>query len=226
MNIEWSNQFKTIQKEIGKESTFPHAIELLLLLRNIMYDELIRLKNTLELDEFCAIPFINQTGYHSKTIAYSIWHIFRIEDIVINTLVKKDTQVFFSGKYQNLINSPIITTGNELIKEEIASFSKQLNIDYLFDYISNVKNNTDAFLKALSYQDLKLIMISSDKSNLLSLNVVSPSELSLWLIDYWCGKDIKGLILMPLSRHWIMHIEAMKRIENKLISKKSSSYYN
>ena len=34
--------------------------------------------------------------------------------------------------------------------------------------------------------------------------------------DYWCGKDLKGLLQMPFSRHWIMHIEAMCRIKNKL----------
>ena len=30
------------------------------------------------------------------------------------------------------------------------------------------------------------------------------------------NKDIKGLIQMPFSRHWIMHIEAMQRIKNRL----------
>jgi hypothetical protein len=45
---------------------------------------------------------------------------------------------------------------------------------------------------------------------------VSEDENAFWLIDYWCGKDIKGLIQMPFSRHWIMHIEAMRRIKNRL----------
>ena len=45
---------------------------------------------------------------------------------------------------------------------------------------------------------------------------VSEDEQAHWLIDYWCGKDIAGLIKMPFSRHWIMHIEAMRRIKNKL----------
>ena len=38
-------------------------------------------------EDFDAIPFINADGYHNKTIAYSIWHIFRIEDIVAHTLI-------------------------------------------------------------------------------------------------------------------------------------------
>lgn len=48
------------------------------------------------------------------------------------------------------------------------------------------------------------------------LNVVSNDENAIWLIDYWCGKDIRGLIQMPFSRHWIMHIEASLRIKNKI----------
>ena len=46
--------------------------------------------------------------------------------------------------------------------------------------------------------------------------VVSEDEEAYWLIDYWCGKDIRGLIQMPFSRHWIMHIEASLRIKGKL----------
>ena len=49
-----------------------------------------------------------------------------------------------------------------------------------------------------------------------SLNVVSSDEEAVWLIDYWCGKDFRGLIQMPFSRHWIMHTEACLRIIRKL----------
>ena len=45
------------------------------------------------------MPFANAKGYHNKTIAYSIWHIARIEDIVAHTLIANDEQVFFSGNW-------------------------------------------------------------------------------------------------------------------------------
>ena len=35
-------------------------------------------------------------------------------------------------------------------------------------------------------------------------------------IDFLKSKNIKGLIQMPFSRHWIMHIEAINRIKSKL----------
>lgn len=49
-----------------------------------------------------------------------------------------------------------------------------------------------------------------------SLHVVSDDEKAVWLIDYWCDKDVRGLIRMPFSRHWIMHVEASLRIRNKI----------
>lgn len=219
MNKEWSELCKTMQAQIKKKETFYEGIDTLLELRGKLADELYRLKTELTREEFNAIPFINADGYHSKTIAYSIWHIFRIEDIVAHTLICQDEQIFFSGNYLNYIGSPINTTGNELVKQQISDFSEALNLDELYRYAASVKNSTEDLLKNLSFSDLKRKMTDTDKERLKSSNVVSEDERACWLIDYWCGKDVKGLIQMPFSRHWIMHIEASLRIENKIFQK-------
>lgn len=151
----------------------------------------------------------------NKTIAYSLWHVFRIEDIAAHTLVAEDQQVFFKGDYQKRINAPIITTGNELVKQEIADFSKELNLDELYHYIGEVKDSTEVVLESLSFDDIKKKISDETKENLRSLHVVSEDENAVWLIDYWCNKDIRGLIQMPFSRHWIMHLEACLRIKSK-----------
>ena len=197
MNKELSEQNKAVQVEIKKEVTFDDGIKRLLDLRQVLFDELYHLKSELNREEFNAIPFMNANGYHNKTIAYSIWHIFRIEDIVAHSLIKKDEQIFFSGDFQKRIGSPIITTGNELQKEQISEFSKKLNLEELFSYVTKVKESTDGLLKSLLYSDLKRKMTDKDKEYLKSLNVVSTDESAYWLIDYWCGKDIRGLIQMP-----------------------------
>lgn len=181
-------------------------------------ETLISFNEELSREDFDSIPFINADGYHSKTIAYSIWHIFRIEDIVVHTLISENEQVFFSGNYQERINSPIITTGNELVKEQIVAFSKQLNLKELYSYIFEVKDSTEKIINNLSYDELKKKISEERKEQLKSLNVVSDDKNAVWLIDYWCNKDIRGLIKMPFSRHWIMHIEASLRIKNKIHS--------
>lgn len=216
MNKEWSELNKTMQSQIKKEESFSEGIETLLKLRQDLFDELYKLKKELTREDFNAIPFINANGYHSKTIAYSIWHIFRIEDIVAHSLVKGDGQIFFSENYSKRTGSPIITTGNELVKEQISEFSKLLDLEELYAYVSDVKNSTDEILKELKYTNIKRKMTDKDKDYLKSLSVVSTNDNAYWLIDYWCGKDVRGLIQMPFSRHWIMHVEAILRIKNKI----------
>ena len=216
MHKEWSELNKTMQTQIRKNDTYEAGIDTLFELRNRLMKILTVFYSELNREEFNAIPFLNADGYHSKTIAYSIWHIFRIEDIVAHILINEDEQVFCTGGYQERINSPIITTGNELEKQQIADFSMQLNLKELYSYIFEVKASTERILKSLSYDEMKKKVSKERKEYLKSLNVVSNHENAIWLIDYWCNKDIRGLIQMPFSRHWIMHIEASLRIRNKI----------
>ena len=216
MNKEWSELNRSMQTQLRKKDTYNSGIDLLFKLRDRLMETLLSFKEELERDDFNAIPFINADGYHSKTIAYSLWHIFRIEDIVAHTLINDDEQIFFSGNYKDRINSPIITTGNELVGQDIADFSAQLNIDELYTYIVAVTKSTESVLSQLPFDMLKNKISPERKERLISLNTVSTDENASWLIDYWCSKDIRGLIQMPFSRHWIMHTEACLRIKNKL----------
>lgn len=215
MNKEWSELNKTMQLQMRKKDTYKLGIHTLFELRHQLMQTLISLKEELSREDFDAIPFINADGYHSKTIAYSIWHIFRIEDIVAHTVISGDEQVFFERNYQERIHSPIITTGNELVKHQISVFSKQLDLEGLYSYIFDVKASTEKIVEKMSYDDLKIP--EERKAYLKSLNVVSTDEHAIWLIDYWCDKAVRGLIQMPFSRHLIMHIEACLRIKNKIL---------
>lgn len=87
MNKEWSDLNKLMQTQLRKSVTFEDGIKTLLELREQLANTLYQFKADLSREEFDAIPFISADGYHSKTIAYSIWHIFRIEDIVAHTLI-------------------------------------------------------------------------------------------------------------------------------------------
>ena len=217
MNKDWSEQNKRMQLLIKKADSFDEGRDVLFALRDDLMNTLLSFRKELKREDFDAMPFLNADGYHSKNIAYSIWHIFRIEDIVAHTLVCGDEEVLFTGNYQSRIGSPIITTGNELVKEQIADFTKQLDIDELYSYIADVKKSTEEIMRNLTFSDLKCRISDKRRENLQALGVVSEDENAVWLIDYWCKKDVRGLIQMPFSRHWIMHIEACQRIKNKLI---------
>ena len=214
MNKEWSELNKAFQEQIKKEASFAEGIDTLLVLRQSLMEEVVCMKQALNREDFNAMPYPNANGYHSKTVAYSVWHIFRIEDIVAHSLISNDSEIFQT--YQDKIGAPIITTGNELVGKQIMEFSEKLDLDALYDYVIAVKNGTDELLKLLSYKDLRKKFSEADKTRLRQLQVVSTDENACWLIDYWCGKDVSGLLRMPFSRHWIMHVEACLRIKNRL----------
>ncbi|MBQ7275275.1 MAG: phage head-tail adapter protein [Clostridiales bacterium] len=216
MNKEWSALNKTMQSQIKKKGTFEEGIGTLLTLRDELMNEVLSWREKYKREDFDAMPFINADGYHCKNIAYSIWHVFRIEDIVAHDLIAGDDEVLFTGDYQKRIKSPIISTGNELHKEKIAEFTRQLDLDELYAYAQEVKKSTESILSGMPFETLKIGVSDESRTKLESLGVVSNDEDAIWLIDYWCGKDVRGLIQMPFSRHWIMHIEACLRIMKKL----------
>ena len=219
MNKEWSEKNKRMQSLIGKKDSFEDGIIALLELREDLFDQITAIVNTYPKEAFYKMPFAGAKGYHSKTLAYSMWHIFRIEDIVAHTLICQDGQILFTEDWLYRIKSPIITTGNELTGEELVEFSENLDVRALYDYCRAVMDSTNELLNELQYKDLKRKFTGGDRERIIETGSVSKDEEAFWLIDYWCGKDIKGLIQMPFSRHWIMHIEAMCRIKNELCRK-------
>lgn len=219
MDKEWSEKNKEFQKLISKEATFKDGIKMLLELRASVFEQITQIVNGYPEKAFYEMPFAGADGYHSKTLAYSIWHIFRIEDIVCHTLILQDKQILERGNWQKKTGADIITTGNELAGQKIAEFSKKLDVKSLYDYAKAVMDSTNEFLQSVDYSMLKNKFIEEDRNRVAECGGVSTDENAVWLIDYWCGKDVKGLLKMPFSRHWIMHVEAMRRIKNELCKK-------
>ena len=210
---------KKMQTLIGKEATFPEGIDALIKLREVLFEQITSIAKNYPAEAFYQMPFARAEGYHSKTLVYSMWHIFRIEDIVAHEMIAGDKQVLFTKDWLKKTKSPILTTGNELHDEGIAEFSKKLDVKAVYEYCKAVKESSDKLLRKLTYADLKRKFTDEDKKRILESGSVSTDESAVWLIDYWCDKDLKGLLKMPFSRHWIMHIEAMGRIANKLCQK-------
>ena len=216
MNKAWSDKNKKMQTLISNEGTFEEGIKVLLELRAELFEQITSIEKTFPPQAFYQLPFGEGEGSQHTTLAWSLWHTFRIEDIVAHTLILKDEQILFTDNWLEKTKAPIITTGNELDADKMIDFSKQLDIKATYDYCKAVMNSTNKLLKNLKFADLQKKFTDEDKAHLAATNCVSPDESSIWLIDFWCGKNLKGLIQMPFSRHWIMHVEAMNRIKGKL----------
>ena len=80
-----------MQLLLRKRDTFSDGIEACMKLRNALSDAVKELCGRLCDDQYSLMPYPNAKGYHCKTIAYSIWHMARIEDITAHTLTADDT---------------------------------------------------------------------------------------------------------------------------------------
>lgn len=217
MDRHWSDLNKEMQTLISRKDSFADGMEKLLELRASLFEAIAQMAETLPPEAFYHMPYAGAKGYHSKTLAYSIWHIFRIEDIVAHEMIARDRQVLFDQGFDRTVHAPIITTGNELDRQGIVVFSKQVDIRELCRYAQEVKRSTERLLTGLAHSDLKRRFGGDMNEKLRQTGCVSEDENAVWLIEYWCGKDVLGLIKMPFSRHWIMHVEAMRRIEDRLL---------
>ncbi len=224
MDKEWSEKNKKMQTLLSKSETFANGINTLLELRGSLFEEISSIVKTFPHVAFYQMPFGSGNGNHNATLAWSLWHLFRVEDIVAHTLILNDRQILFKNGWLKKIKSPTITTGNELDGEAMIEFSKALNVKALYEYCVSVMDSTNELLKDLRFSDLKKKFSGEDKERLVASECVSADESAFWLIDFWCSKNMKGLIQMPFSRHWIMHVEAMRRIKNKLCQQAKKAF--
>jgi len=162
-------------------------------------------------EDFCKMPLKSD-----KTIAYYLYHLYRIEDATSNVLIAGKEQLFFAGNINKQLNSPVITTGNEIARDEIIEFSKALDITQLKEYVVAVMANTNEIINGMSFQDSKTKISAERKLEIIKSNTVSTDKSAFWLVDYWCNKTYAGLMLMPFSRHIMLHLDGCLRIINKI----------
>jgi hypothetical protein len=217
----WNEKLKQLRSIILKPDKFQEAITLCLELHAMVHSsEMSNINHaTLEdelwagLDEVKIRTAINEKG---RTIAYGIWHSARIEDITMNILVNGGEQVINTGNWIEKINTTVKDTGNGLTYEEILEFSKQINIEALRSYRIAVGRRTEEIIKSLKFSDMKRKIERDRLRRIIDEGAVSEDETAIWLIDFWGRKNVSGILLMPVIRHHVVHIneslKAKKRI--------------
>lgn len=163
-------------------------------------NEVDNLLNDLAPYEYSIMPTPND-----ETIAWALWHIARIEDLTMGILVANDEQLF-DGKWKERLNAPISDTGNALSDDEIIELSRRLNMEELIAYRNAVGQRTRMIVKSLSADDMKRKASPQGLETIKQAGGVTNQEASLWLLDFWGRKDVAGLLLMPPTRHVILHL--------------------
>jgi hypothetical protein len=160
-------------------------------------------------DQLRVIP---ENQQHS--LIWILWHISRIEDVTMNILVADEIQVYLQDGWSHELNSPIHHTGNDIEASVVIGLSQQVNIDQLITYRNQVGKQTRRIVSALSGEDLVQKVSRSRLDRILTEGAVL--ENSNELIEYWSKKKIFQLLLMPPTRHLLVHLNEAHNLRRSL----------
>lgn len=216
----WNNELKQLRSIILKEDKLEESKEIALRLHSMVHSSVMSGvdEKTFEDELWDGINddmfrlYQNEKG---RTVAYGMWHASRIEDITMNLLVSGSEQVLNKENWQRKINSKIIDTGNSLNSEEIIQFSKSIDMKELINYRIAVGRRTREIIKELSEGDMKRKFEKARLQKILDEGAVLDVGASNWLIDFWGKKNVAGIILMPVTRHNMVHINESLKAKRK-----------
>ena len=221
INNDWNPKQTRLRDIIKKEGDFQEAIELCLNLHSMVH-----MPEVSESGEYSFLEevlsgvsddgFKNYSASKGRTMAYNIWHITRIEDICANILIADDIQVIDTDNWLKKTKSIIKDTGNALTAEEIAEFSAAVSREELMNYRAAVGKKTREIIKNLTFKDMKRKMNEKSLQRILDEKSVSEKPEAVWLVEFWGKKTVAGLLLLPITRHHVMHINDCLKIKKKI----------
>ncbi len=144
---------------------------------------------------------IPQTGDHS--LAWLIWHVTRCEDITMNLLVAGSPQILHRDAWLELMKITLRDTGNAMDAASMADFSRAVDIPALLGYRLAVGRRTQEIARQLQPDELKQKVQPPRLQQVLAEGAVV--EAAIGIANYWGGRTIAGLLLMPASRHILTH---------------------
>jgi hypothetical protein len=145
---------------------------------------------------------------------WNIWHITRIEDIVSNILIG-NKETIFNKEVQTKLDINIKDTGNAMTYSEIESLNKNTNIKELKEYRLKVGKSTRKTIEAIEFNDIKRKVEKEQLEKIKHNGGVTDDPKSIWLLDFWGKKNVLGLIMMPITRHQVVHLNDCFKIKQK-----------
>lgn len=217
--IFWNEQQKQLEAALKKPSEHAQAVELFLAQHAMVHSARME-ESGLYSFEDAVWEGLSESGARRvpkgalHSIVWLMWHAARCEDITFNLLAAGDDQVLLSGGWLEAICVPARDTGNAMSESEIAQFSAEIDIPALQGYCDAVGRKTRAVVRSVAPGGFKQLVPQERVPRILAEGAVVAAASGL--VDYWASRTIGGLMLMPGTRHHVVHLnEAMRQKKKK-----------
>jgi hypothetical protein len=146
------------------------------------------------------------------SIAWNIWHLARIEDVTMNLLVAGTAQLYFAQGWFEQMKIPFRHAGNAMSAAEMERLGAEIDIEALRSYRVAVGRRTREIVSALDETEYRLRVDASRLERVREQGAVPESAGEV--IEYWGKRTIAGLLLMPATRHNILHLNECLRLKD------------
>jgi hypothetical protein len=159
-------------------------------------------------EKFRRVP---QGEEHS--IAWLVWHIARCEDITMNLLAAGTPQILHQQGWIDKMKIPDLDTGNAMDTGGVARMSQAIDLSALRAYRQAVGCRTRQIVMGLQAEQLKGKVQPARVQQVLDQGAVV--EAARGILDYWSRRDFAGLLLMPCTRHPLIHLNEALQIKRR-----------
>ena len=147
------------------------------------------------------------------SVTWLIWHIARCEDIAMNLLVAGSPQILHQDDWLKQMKIRVCDTGNAMDDAEIANFSNVIDIEALRAYRLAVGRRTREIVRQLEPAKLKQKVEPSRIQQVMDEGAVVKAAHGI--ADYWSKRTIAGLLLMPATRHNLIHFQEALQLKRR-----------
>jgi hypothetical protein len=219
----WNEQQKALRSSLAHPEEHDKTIELFLAQHAMLHSSEMSGMGLWSLEDeiwqgLDEVPsrFIPRKFDHS--IVWCFWHLSRCEDITMNLLVAGRPQLLLLDGWFKRMQVKERDTGNAMDAGEMADFSARINIPALRAYRMAVGRRTRQIVRVLQPEEFKRKTDPVHLQEVLKEGAVLASE--QWLIDYWGGLTVAGLLLMPPTRHNLVHLNEAMKIKQEIVKDK------
>jgi hypothetical protein len=154
----------------------------------------------------------------NHSIAWIMWHIARVEDVVMNLLVAGTSQILLEDNWHGRIGARVLHTGNGSTGNEVRDLSQSVDPHHLRMYRIAVGRKTRKVVKRLCSDEYGTKVDPSRIQRIWDEGAVLTQAKSI--VDYWASRTIGELLLMPPLRHCFLHLNEARRIRHALDKRK------
>ena len=148
-----------------------------------------------------------------NSIAWLLWHMTRLEDVVVNTLLRGTSEVLDRDGWVARLGIEARDVGTSNSDDEVSGFSGRVNVTSLRGYRAAVGRESRAWARTADFDAL------ADPPDIEALLAAAPPALharAQWLKKFWSGKPGLALLSFGVVGHAFLHFGEAQTVRKRL----------